>query len=409
MALARNASEVSGPPGHILQSARGSNQTAVRAHNERVVLTLIRQLGPMPKAEIARLTGLSAQTVSVIMRALEADGLLEKGEPVRGRVGQPSVPMSLAEDGAYFMGLKIGRRSLDLILTDFRGQVKGRMFREHSHPTPDGAVTFAHEAVETLISQLPATHRDRLAGLGVAMPFRLWDWAEPLGLQPGDMDTWRSRDIIDELSGAWDFPIYLQNDATAACAAELVFGDNDRPSDFLYFYIGFFIGGGIVLDNMLVTGRSGNAGALGPMPLGWRQGHQVQLIDVASLCELEKQMRAKAHPSDMIWSDPEGWAIPDDIVESWMNDAVDGIAHAIFTSCSLIDFGDVLIDGWMPENLRAEVVARTEKRLAGMKWVGLDRPNVRAGSVGSDARALGAASLPLSDNFLVDRNALLKG
>ena len=66
---------------------RGSNQSGMRAHNERLVLSILRRLGPMAKADIARMTGLSAQTVSVIMRALETDGLLAKGEPVRGRVG----------------------------------------------------------------------------------------------------------------------------------------------------------------------------------------------------------------------------------------------------------------------------------------------------------------------------------
>ena len=54
---------------------RGSNQSGLRAHNERLVLTLLRSLGPTAKAEIARISGLSAQTVSVITRDLEKDGL----------------------------------------------------------------------------------------------------------------------------------------------------------------------------------------------------------------------------------------------------------------------------------------------------------------------------------------------
>ena len=89
--------------------ARGSNQSGMRAHNERLVLSLVRQHGALAKSDIARMTGLSAQTVSVIMRALEQDGLLLRGEPVRGRIGQPSVPMAIAPGGAYFLGLKIGR------------------------------------------------------------------------------------------------------------------------------------------------------------------------------------------------------------------------------------------------------------------------------------------------------------
>src|SRR5215831_15116642 len=80
--------------------ARGTNQTGVRLYNERLALSLIRRHGSLPKAEIARLTGLSAQTVSTIIKQLEADGLVLREKPKRGRIGQPPVPISLDPDGA---------------------------------------------------------------------------------------------------------------------------------------------------------------------------------------------------------------------------------------------------------------------------------------------------------------------
>ena len=58
---------------------RGSNQSGMRAHNERLVLSLVRQNGALAKSDIARISGLSAQTVSVIMRALEQDGTTKSG------------------------------------------------------------------------------------------------------------------------------------------------------------------------------------------------------------------------------------------------------------------------------------------------------------------------------------------
>ena len=97
-----------------LDDLRGSNQSGVRAHNERLVLSILRGRGPTAKAEIARLTGLSAQTVSVITRGLEGEGLIERGAPVRGKVGQPSIPMRLSQSGAFFFGVKVGRRSADV-------------------------------------------------------------------------------------------------------------------------------------------------------------------------------------------------------------------------------------------------------------------------------------------------------
>ena len=87
-------SGISGPLEIPGRAQRGTNQAGMRAYNERLVLTLVRRHKALAKSEIARMTGLSAQTVSVIMRQLEADELLIRGEPQRGRVGQPSVPLS---------------------------------------------------------------------------------------------------------------------------------------------------------------------------------------------------------------------------------------------------------------------------------------------------------------------------
>lgn len=66
-------------PPPILNPAGGANQVRVRAYNERLVLSLVRLYGALSKADIARRSGLSAQTVSVIMRVLEKEGLLSRG------------------------------------------------------------------------------------------------------------------------------------------------------------------------------------------------------------------------------------------------------------------------------------------------------------------------------------------
>src|SRR5947207_6802904 len=112
--------------------SRGTHQPGLRAYHARLLLSLIRRHGSLPKAEIARRTGLSAQTVSVIIRQLEADGLLTKEKPQRGKVGQPLVPFSLAPDGAFSIGLKVGRRSGDLMLMDLTGKVRKTVHRPYT-------------------------------------------------------------------------------------------------------------------------------------------------------------------------------------------------------------------------------------------------------------------------------------
>lgn len=385
----------------VTKETRGTNQTGMRAQNERLVLTLIRRHGALAKAEIARLTGLSAQTVSVIMRSLEDEGLLLKGEPQRGKVGQPSVPMRLNPEGAFFLGLKVGRRSTEMILTDFLGQIIARRKRIHPYPDVDEVLTFATRSVEALRQELPAGKRARVGGLGISIPFQLWDWPRMIGVEPGTMAAWQHRDIQQELATALDLQVFLQNDATSACSAELVFGTGEQPMNFLHFFVAFFIGGGVVLNGTLFSGPTGNAGAIGPMPITDLSGRSCQLMDRASLVVLERQMTDAGLDSTTLWEDPEGWIVPEDLIEAWVAEAGNAIARAAHSAMAVIDFEAIKVDGWMPETLRHRLVDEVRTCMEKLDFTGLERPAVELGTVGPDARSLGAASQPLLARFLV--------
>ena len=395
-----------------LEVVRGTNQSGMRDHNERLVLSLVRRHGALAKSDIARMTGLSAQTVSVIMRGLEEEGLLERGQPVRGRVGQPSVPMSLAAEGAFFLGLKVGRRSADLVLTDFRGRLRAARRKVYRYPTPDAVVGFVTEAAPALAGELSPALRGRIMGMGVAMPFQLWNWVSVLGVPQVEMDTWRSRDLAAELGAATGLPVYVQNDATSACGAELIFGTGERPKDFLYFYFGTFIGGGLVMNGQLYLGRTGNAAAVGsiqvPAPSSGKGGGTRRLIDLASMSVLAEAMEAAGEPSDHLWSQHDRWEVSDTVLSAWLDQAAGALAHATLAAAALLEIEAVLIDGWMPVAVRAELTRRTEAALLRLDLAGIEPPVIREGTVGADARALGAAAIPLSQRYLIDQNAAVR-
>ena len=145
----------------VLDPTGGANQVRVRAYNERLVLSLVRRHGSQSKAEIARRTGLSAQTVSVIMRALEKDGLLIRGAPVRGRVGQPSIPLHLNPDAVFSFGVKIGRRSADLVLMDFVGRIRLQLHQTYAYPLPQEIMGFITTGIRELERQMTGEQRRR--------------------------------------------------------------------------------------------------------------------------------------------------------------------------------------------------------------------------------------------------------
>lgn len=385
---------------------RGTNQSGMRDYNERLVLSLVRRHGGLAKTEIARLTRLSAQTVSVIMRELEDEGLLVRNEPIRGKIGQPSIPMSLNPEGAFFLGLKIGRRSAELVLIDFLGTVRAMLQLSYRYPAPRETVAFVTNGIKDIRAKLTAEQDRRIAGLGIATPFELWSWADAAGAPHDVMEEWRDRDIRADLQAEVPFPVYLQNDATSACGAELVFGKGDAPRDFIYFYIGAFAGGGIVLNGALYGGPTGNAGALGSMPVPGPDGAPRQLIDIASIAMLERALNAKGRDASHLWSSPQDWGELGPELDEWIASAARGLAYAIVAASSVIDFQAAVIDGWMPVGVRARLVAAVRTVLATIDAEGLSLPPVREGTVGIHARAMGGASLPLSDRFLVGATAI---
>lgn len=396
-AIARHGSlEANDSPIH-----RGTNQSGMRDHNERLVLSLVRQHGSLAKSDIARMTGLSAQTVSVIMRELEEEGLLLRQAPLRGKIGQPSIPMALNPEGAFFIGLKIGRRSAELVLIDFLGNVRSMLQHSYRYPAPRETVEFVTAGMRKMRGELTPAQDKRIAGLGIAMPFELWNWADTAGAPRDVMDEWRHRDIRADIQGHCEFPVYLQNDATSACGAELVFGQAGAARDFVYFYIGAFAGGGIVLNGRIYSGPTGNAGALGSMPVPGPGGRPAQLIDIASIAMLERALNARGVEASHLWTSPEDWGELGSELDDWIASAAQALAYAIVAASSVIDFEAAVIDGWMPTAVRRRLVDAVVASMGTIDGEGLKLPVVREGTVGIHARAMGGASLPLSERFLV--------
>jgi predicted NBD/HSP70 family sugar kinase len=391
---------------------RGSNQVGMRQFNERVVLQALRVHGSCPKAELARLTGLTAQTIGLITARLDEDQLLTREAPVRGRVGQPSVPIGLNPDGAFAVGIKIGRRSADWLLVDFTGHVRQRIVLDY--PFPDAATLLpAIEAnLNRLLDGLGAL-RSRVVGVGVAAPFQLGGWHRMLGLTEAQAQKWNQIDLAARVQAMTELPVSYAKDTSAACVAELLQGRGRDLHSFLYLFMDTFVGGGLVIDSHLHRGANGNAGAVASLPLqvaspDVRELPQ-QLISQASLWDLEQRFREHALDpmaayDERAMRDP--W-LPH--TREWIDRAALALAHCIVAGTAFLDVEAVVIDGVVAPDLLRDLWARTGEALKAYNQEGLQAmPRLELGSIGSDARALGGALLPLHACFAPDRDIFLK-
>lgn len=406
------ASQAKAAPAAWQLRPRGSGQGGTRQYNERVVLQAVRLAGSLSGAEIARQTRLTAQTVSLITKRLLDDGLLHKREPQRGKVGQPSVPLALNPDGAFAVGIKVGRRSMDLLLVDFTGAPRERWTFDYGYPEPGALCAEIDRRLRELRKKLGPARRELVQGVGIAVPLSMGGWQTLLEMPPEVAQAWQATDLRAEVAGLTDWPVEQIKDTAAACVAELVAGRGRSVKSFLYIFVDTFIGGGLVIDSHLASGLNGNAGAVGSLPLGLAtprgRSAPAQLLSVASLVVLERAYAA-AGLDLAAATDARALEAPwRACTEAWLAQAAPAIALAIGSAACLLDLGAVIIDGSFDRALLDALLGATSTALDRGNWEGVTRPHLLPGAIGSDARAIGAAMLPLHANFAPDRDLFLK-
>ena len=381
--------------------AHGSDARTARAVNERRVLALLRD-SPLSRAQLARRTGLSAQAMTRIVRVLSADGLVRALAPVRGQVGQPSTPLALDARGVHALGLAIGRRGGEVALVDFAGSVLARERRAWDWPDPDDVVSFARSACAAFAARVPQA---RLHGLGVSMPDELWQWHERLAAPRAALERWRDFDAASALRDATGLPVRTGNDAAAACGAELTYGAGAGLGDFAHFSVGFFIGGALVIDGGVHTGRRGRGAAFGSLPVPGAPGsvRTAQLIDEASIHVLETMLAADGHPATpdrLAESRATAWSASPATVERWERRAAAALATAVASVAAVVELDHAVIDGMIPTPVRTRLCSRVRVALEGIDTRGLVLPGIVEGTLGPAAPVLGAARLALANDFL---------
>ncbi len=382
----------------------GTNQDGLREYNERIVLQTVRlHREGLAKADVARLTQLSAQSASQIVDRLVDEGLLRKLAPVRGRVGQPSVPIVLDPDGAFSVGISVGRRSIEVLHMDFVGAVRARSKLTYDFPDPEVVV----REIEAQLAHAPS---GRLAGIGIAAPHGMGGWHEVLGMPRARAKAWDGFALRERVQALTHAPVMLLKDTSAACVAELIQGQGRERRNFLYLFVATFIGGGVVLGGQLHAGVHGNAGAVASLPLGLAAPTHMpaQVLNAAALRSLELTYRARKLDPEARYDARALTAPWREHTEAWLTQAANAMAFAITNANAVLDIGHVIIDGTLDHAVLELLLTRTRAALSRYNWEGLFRPEIEAGTIGHQARALGGALMPLYARFSPHQDALRK-
>lgn len=397
--------------------SKGSNSSGLRRYNERVLITSLRKMGEASKLELARLANLTPQAVTRIIDDLDAAGLVRQQGRRLGGLGQPSMLYTINPQGAYSIGVNVGRQNMQLLLMDFGGVVIKKIAHEFDCPEPDFLLEKIKTGLTELTFHLPPGDIKRLVGVGVAMPWFMGAWAKELNMSESLAEHWNALNFGEEVAKLTELPVSFENDCSAAAVAELQFGRGIETANFLYVFIGTFIGGGVVLEGNLQSGVHGNSGALASMPVSPSQlnssprpeGPFETLVNRASLFVLRRHLEANGIHIGGISELMGVMAKAKPYVDEWLNDCADALGFAIVSATGVLDFEAIVIDASLPREILLELVDMVDQRLKSYTPSGMFIPGVLAGEIGGDARAIGGAILPFYANFSPDKTVMLTG
>jgi predicted NBD/HSP70 family sugar kinase len=227
-----------------------------RAHNAALVLRALYDLGPISRADIARLTGLTRTSVGELVSDLEREGLaidVGRGPSTGGK--QPTL-VALNANARTIITLDLAERTFTAALANLRGEIATRTSRDLDGRDGDDAVDLVHE----LIEEVRAAATTPILGIGVGTPGIVDQggtirWAVRLDWQDLPLAT-----ILTERHG---LPAVVANDSRAAAFATYLFKGDVRPANLVVVKVGRGIGAGIVLRDQLFGGDGEAAGEIG--------------------------------------------------------------------------------------------------------------------------------------------------
>lgn len=231
--------------------------------NLTVILDAIRRSpGGLSRVELARIVGLSPQTISNISRRLLDQRLIvEAGKEGTGP-GKPRTMLRLNPAGMYAVGVHLDPAVMTFVVLDLVGAVvKHSRITTPSGTDPGDVIATIAAEIEQLIAD-SGVERARIAGLGVASPGPI-DLEEGTVVDPPLLLGWDRVPLRDALAEATGLSTLVDKDVTSAAVAETWAGGPSGAGSFVFMYMGTGIGCGIVLNDEVVRGTSGNSGEIG--------------------------------------------------------------------------------------------------------------------------------------------------
>ncbi len=249
-------------------------------HQARL-LRLLRDNGPVSRAELGEAVQLSRSKLAVELDRLTEIGLVEEAGLAASRGGRRSAIVRLASS-LRFLGIDIGATSVDVAVTNGELEVLGQVSEAVDvRQGPDAVLAVVLDLVGKLRSEGGALE---VHGAGVGVPGPV-SFRDGVPVAPPIMPGWDQFPVRTVLSQHLGCPVLLDNDVNIMALGEMHSGLARTVDDLLFVKVGTGVGCGIVVDGAVYRGASGSAGDIG----------HIRIDDVGPMCSCGNVGCLEAH------------------------------------------------------------------------------------------------------------------
>jgi predicted NBD/HSP70 family sugar kinase len=228
------------------------------------ILDLIRSGGVVSRVDLVETSGLTAASITRIVKILIAEGLVIETGYGDSTGGKRPTLLELNARSRYAIGLSLDDARLTYVVTDLAGSLVGRLVSAGLGKTyPATVISRIQEELGVLLTQLDIRRSD-VVGVGVAGAGRLDTSGGVLRTSLNAAD-WEDFAVQEALEAASGFTVILENDAACAALGEFWAGRIPATQDFATLYMATGIGVGLVIKGSVYGGTSSNAGEIGHM------------------------------------------------------------------------------------------------------------------------------------------------
>jgi predicted NBD/HSP70 family sugar kinase len=342
-----------------------SRSPLVRQYSRRLVAEILLKGEPISRADLARTTGLSKQTMSEVIGELEAGGWVRPVGITTGGPGRNAVTFEIAAEAAFSLGVDLGGTKISAALADLLGEIVA----EATEPTDSRGGRYVLNQIHRLALRLAAERgidATRIGSVVVGSPGVLDRASGAISLVP-NIRGLSEIDVVATLSGLFDRPVAIENDVNLAMLGEAWQGCARGCENAAFLSLGTGTGLGLIVNGKLIRGATGAAGEISYLPVG-PELRSAEALTVGAF-ELEvgshaivRRFRAKGgEGAETVRDVFARLNSGDTIAAAVLDETAQSLSLAVAALCSILDPEMIVMGGSI--GMRPELLARISAEL----------------------------------------------